>query len=257
MDFGIKDKRVLVTGASQGIGKEIALAFAQEGCLVTIIARKEDELKNVINQMKGKGHDYYVADLMSEGKPTMTAIKLLEQNKRYDIVVHNIGGTLDIKDIFSPVEDWAKVWQLNVGIAIEMNRFLVPPMQEQKWGRIIHISSISAESLRGAGPYGAAKAYVNAYVKVLGRALAPDGIVVSALMPGSIYAPHGPWDENSDKNKHDKEAFYKKRADFLRHHHAIGRLGLAKEIAPFAVFMASQQVTFAQGSIINIDGGTM
>ena len=76
-------------------------------------------------------------------------------------------------------------------------------------------------------------------------------------MAGSFYSKGGAWDENSEKNSNDKEAFYKKRADFLRHHHAVERFGTPEEISPFALFMASQYVTFAQGSLINIDGGTM
>jgi NAD(P)-dependent dehydrogenase (short-subunit alcohol dehydrogenase family) len=76
-------------------------------------------------------------------------------------------------------------------------------------------------------------------------------------MPGAIYAPGGHWDENSPHNRKDQEAFFRKRADFLRHHHAVGRLGLPEEIAPFAVFMASQQAAFAQASLVPVDGGTM
>jgi len=258
MDLGIKDKRVLVTGASQGIGRAIALAFAKEECKVSVVSRRKEQLEKVVEEMGGleKGHDYYVANLMDPGNPTRVAKDLLERNFGCDIVVHNVGGTLEVRDIISPVEDWEKVWMYNAGIPIEMNRILIPPMKEQKWGRIIHISSISAVGLRGCGPYGAAKAYLNAYTNVLGKAVAKDGIVVSAIMPGSIYAPLGPWDENSEKNKNDKAAFYKKKDDFLWHHQAIGRLGEAEEIAPFAVFLASNQASFATGAIVPVDGGT-
>jgi len=258
MDLGIKDKRVLITGASQGIGRSIAIEFAKEGCKVSIVARREKELKELVEEIGGKerGHSYIAADLMKKDMPS-TVVRDFSNEGNFDIVVHNVGGTLGIKDPLSSVEDWNQVWQLNVGIAIEMNALVIPPMQIQKWGRVIHISSISAEALRGSAAYGAAKAYVNAYTKVLGRAVAQDGIVVSALMPGSVYAKNGPWDEDSELNSKDKDAFFKKRADFLRHHHAINRLGKAEEIAPFAVFMASKLVTFAPTSIIPIDGGTM
>jgi len=259
MNLGIKGKKVLITGASQGIGKKIAFAFAKEGCKVSIIARREKKLKRVVEQMGGRkrGHDYFSIDLMEKRAPEKAVQELTKKNGYYDIVVHNVGGTLNVKDPLSPAEDWFKVVHFNVGISMEINRLLVPYMQKQKWGRIINISSISGVALRGSAPYGAAKAYFNAYTKVLGRALAKDGIVVSALMPGAINAPGGPWDENSPHNKKDQEAFFRKRSDFLRHHHAIGRLGTAEEIAPFAVFMASEQVSFASTSLIPIDGGTM
>ena len=259
MDLGIAGKRALVTGASQGIGRTMAFAFANEGCRVALIARRDSELKDVVDEIGGraKGHDYYPVDLMKEHASVFAVQALMARGGDFDIVIHNVGGTLNVKDSLAPSEDWAKVWRFNVGIAIDINGVVIPRMQKKKWGRIVHISSISGENLRGAGPYGAAKAYLNAYTRVLGRAFAPDGIVISALMPGAIYAPGGHWDENSSINAKDTEAFLRKRADFLRHHHAIERLGKADEIAPFAVFMASEQVTFATTSVIPIDGGTM
>lgn len=257
MDLGIAGKRVLITGASQGIGKAIALEFARENCRVSIISRSQDKLTEVLGELNhiSPGHSIYSIDLMEPGAPTK-AVKELTQSEPFDIVVHNLGGTLEVKDILSPAEEWQKVWQHNVGISIEMNKLLIPPMQERKWGRIINISSISAENLRGSAPYGAAKAYLNAYTKVLAKGVAKDGVVVSAIMPGAVFGEGGHWDENSGINKKDPEAFQRKKSDFLRHHHAIGRLGTAAEIAPFAVFLASKYATFAQGALINVDGGT-
>ena len=258
MDLGIKGRRVLITGASQGIGRAIALEFAKEGCKVAVIARREEKLRELIEEIGGKekGHAFLAAGLMKKAEPAR-AVKELAKGGNFDIAVHNLGGTLGIKDPLAPVEDWNKVWQLNVGIAIEMNALLIPPMRAQRWGRIIHISSNSAEFLRGSPAYGAAKAYLNAYTRVLGRAVAKDGIVASALMPGAISSKGQDLGEESGLNLKAMEAFLKNREEFLRHQQAIGRLGTPEEIAPFAVFMASKHVTFAQASIIPVDGGTM
>jgi len=252
MDLGIRDKRVLITGASQGIGHACALAFAAEACRVTIIARRNDTLQAVVEEMGGTaaGHEYLATDLMGRNAGTEAAVNLLRSGDPFDIVVHNVGGTLELKDPLAPAEMWNRVWHYNVGIAIDMNAELVPPMIERQWGRVIHISSISAESMRGSAPYGAAKAYLNAYVKGLGRAVAPSGVVVSAVMPGAIWSEGGHWDR-ARKERPGIEA------DFLRHHHAIGRLGTAEEIAPTVLFMASKHVTFAPAAIVPLDGGTM
>lgn len=254
MDLGIKNKKVLITGASQGIGKEIALAFAKEGCKVSIMARRKKELEKVVEEMggQGQGHDYCVTDLMKLGAPTKAIKYFFNKNKNYDIAIHNLGGTLEVRDPLSVVEDYAKVWNFNVGVAIEMNNLLIPKMQEQKWGRIIHISSLTAEHVRGCAAYGPAKAYLNAYTKILGKKFAKDGIVISALMPCSIYAEGGHWDPESEENIKNKESFFKKRDDFLKHYQPRGKLGEANEIAPFALFMASKYVTLASASIIPI-----
>lgn len=252
MELGIRGLKVLITGASQGIGRACAHAFAAEGCCVTVMARRESLLRVVVDEMGGPQaqHRYLAVDLMRDGAAIEAAERLIQAQGRFDIVVHNVGGTLDLKDPLAPAHAWRNVWQFNVGIAIDMNAKLVPPMLTQKWGRIVHISSISAESVRGSAPYAAAKAYLNAYVKGLGRALAPSGVVVSAIMPGALWSAGGHWDRVR-KERPEIEG------DFLRHHHAIGRLGTAEEIAPAVLFMASKHVTFAPSAIVPIDGGTM
>jgi len=259
MDLGIKDKRVLVTGASQGIGKQIALAFAREGCRVAVIARREPELRKVIDEMGGinAGHAHKAGDLMQEGVPVALVKKLIEEGGDIDIVVHNVGGPMKTSEPLGPSEVWHKVWHFNIGIAIDINALLIPKMQERRWGRVIHVSSVAGQDLRGSAQYAASKAYLNAYSVVLGRAVAPTGVVVSALMPGAVYAERGHWDEKTYQDKEAKDNFLRKRSDFLRHHHAIGRLGTAEEIAPFALFMASEQASFAAGSLIPVNGGTM
>ncbi len=252
MDLGISGKRVLVTGATQGLGRAIAIDFAREGCHVAVVARRTDKLRELVENLEGgeKMHCYYSADLMEDGAPSSAVKGLTRNNRHFDIVVHNVGGTLQVRDPLSSMEEWYRVWRYNVGIAIEINSIVIPPMQRQRWGRIIHISSISAESLRGSGPYASAKAYMSAYSKILGRSFAADGIVISALLPGAFISDSGHWDNIRKNNPEIMK-------DFLRHHHAIGRLGTPEEISPFALFMASKWATFATGSLIPVDGGTM
>lgn len=243
---------MLVTGASQGLGREIALAFANEGATVAIIGRRADKLAEVVDEMGGaaRGHLSYAADLMEPGVPAKAVRELTEATAAFEIVVHNVGGTLGVKDPLSPSDEWQRVWRFNVGIAIDINALVIPPMQAKKWGRVIHISSVSGVDIRGSGPYAASKAYLNAYTKSLGRSIASTGVVVSALMPGALMADGTHWDKVTKTNPGMV-------SDFLRHHQAIGRFGRPDEIAAFTLFMASEQVTFSTAAVIPIDGGNM
>ena len=253
MDLGIKNKRVLVTGASQGVGKAMALAFAGEGCKVSIISRKEEESKKVIEEMGGseQWHDYYVADLMEPGAPTRAVEELLRRNGNYDIVINNLGGTLEVRDPLSSIEDYTKVWKFNAGVAIEINNLLIPKMKEKGWGRIIHISSLAGNHVRGCAAYGPAKAYLNAYTKMIGKKFAKDGIVISALLPCSVYAKGGHWDEETYEGE-EKEAFLKKKADFMKHYCPRKKFGVVEEITGFALFMASEQASLGSSCLIPI-----
>jgi 3-oxoacyl-[acyl-carrier protein] reductase len=253
MDLGIKGKRVLIIGVGSGIGKSIALAFAGEGAVVTAISRDEQNLKKLISEMKGgksSGHSYLATELLSEGNPRKTAIKLIKDHKRFDIVVHNIGHHLGIREPLAPVKDWQLIWQLNAGIGIEMNEILIPPMIEQGWGRVIHLSSISAIILRGSPQYCTSKAYLNAYITTVGRYLADKGVVMASVMPGAVEFKGGYWDEIKKSNPG-------KYYGFLKEHQAIGRMGTPEEIASFVVFVGSVHSSFATGTNIPVDGGNM
>ncbi len=256
MDLGLKNKTAIITGASQGIGLEIAKSLAAEGVRCILISRNSDALQSAVKSLSGYGHEYHSLDLMLPGLTESTMSKILEVQK-IDICIHNLGGTLGVKSSTADIKDWFDVLMFNVGIAIRINNLLIPKMIEANYGRIVHISSISGESLRGSAPYAAAKAFLNAYIKVLARENAKNNIVISGVLPGAVYSEGGHWDENSPHNAIDKDAFYKKKEDFLRHHHAIGRLGLASEISPWALFLSSEQASFAIGTLIPIDGGTM
>jgi 3-oxoacyl-[acyl-carrier protein] reductase len=181
---------------------------------------------------------------------TSFARKLIEERGVFDVIIHNVGGSLVSRNALGTIEEWEYAWRFNAGIAIALNNVLLPLMIEKKWGRVIHISSISAQMLRGNPLYAAAKAFLNAYVTTVGRTIASTGVVMSAVMPGAVAFPGSYWDEYThiDPARCD---------DFLRHHQAAGRFGTTREIADVVLFMASEQASFMQSAVVPVDGANM
>lgn len=257
MNLGLKNKRVVITGASRGLGREIAKEFFNEGSLITLIARDEKNLQSLIKDFGGerKKHNYIVADLREKNKPLNVAKEIIKKNKKIDIVIHNVGGSLGTTDIFSNLDNWFDNWMFNVGIAIELNNFFGPHMIKNKWGRIIHISSSNAltggTTSDGEAPapaYSCAKSYLNMYSKILGREMAKHNVVVSSIMPGVLKSEGKYWDRLSKNNPEIVKRY-------LKNHHAINRFGKFEEIAPFVLMLASKYATFASAANINVDGG--
>jgi 3-oxoacyl-[acyl-carrier protein] reductase len=250
LELGLRDRHVLITGASQGIGRATAEAFAKEGARVSILARREEKLREALDGLDGprNKHTYLAVDLAPDGAPERACREVINRQGAVEIVIHNLGGTLGVRDTLSPSSEWQRVWRLNVGIAIDFNRILIPEMKEQKWGRAVHLISTAADDFAGAGPYSAAKAYLKAYVQILGRELAPNGVVVSGVSPGAVKTHDNVWTKKSV----DQPALV---ADFLSKHQSIGRLGEGRELTPFILLLGSDLASFASASIVPVHGG--
>lgn len=250
MNFGIAGRLALVTGAGRGIGRAIAQCLSGEGARVAVVSRTLADLETLVSQMGGKdkGHLAAAIDLVEDGGPS-TLVKILQKDfGQPSIVVHNLGGTLDIKDPFCSIQDWRRVYRFNLEVAVELNSFLVPYMQEQKWGRVVHISSISSMENHGPVTYCAIKAALTAYTRSFGGVVAPDGVVVSAVLPGAVFTEQGYWDFTSRENPEHV-------TKFLTERQRIGRFGKTEEIGNFVTFLCSDLASFNTGSIIPIDGG--
>ena len=250
MDLGIKNKRVLITGGSNGIGEELAYQFAKEGCKVTLIARRENKLKNIIKKIGGKkkGHHFYVADLLPVGNPTKIGDQIFKEIGPHEIIVHSVGGALGVSNPFANYDDWKKVWRFNVGIAIEINNIFVKPLIKRKWGRVIHVSSISAKDGDAKIAYASSKSYLNSYLSGLSKLYADKNIIFSGVMPGPLLIKGKFWQKQLKKNP-------SKVKKYLNKHFSIKRFGNANEICPFILLLSSKQASYAAGTIIPIHGG--
>ena len=251
MDLGLNGKRALVTGAGRGIGQSIARCLAREGARVAVVSRTPSDIDALINELGGTaaGHVGIAMDLMPDGAPPRLVERLKEAGfGPIEVVVHNLGGALEVHDPFCSVEDWRKVWRFNVEVSIELNRLLVPSMQQRGWGRVVHISSISAMENHGPITYCAVKAALTAYARSLGRVLAPDGVVVTAVLPGAVFTAGGYWDLASTKRPDHVKRYLEERM-------ASHRFGDPDEIGTIVTFLCSTQASFCMGSIVPVDGG--
>lgn len=251
MDLGLSGKCALVTGAGRGLGQAIARCLAKEGARVALVARSESDLQALSDEMGGAaaGHHAVAMDLMPDGAPAALMRNLAGHDfADLDIVVHNLGGTLDIKDPFCSLEDWRRVYRFNFEVAVELNTMVVPGMQSRGWGRVVHISSISAMENHGPVTYCAMKAALTAYTRSFGGVVAPDGVVVSAVLPGAVFTDRGYWDTASRENPVHVEKFLTERQ-------RIGRFGRTEEIGNYVTYLCSELASFNTGSIVPVDGG--
>jgi 3-oxoacyl-[acyl-carrier protein] reductase len=251
MDLMISGRRALVTGAGRGIGRAIAECLAREGGHIAAVSRTESDIKSLVKSIGGEAHGHVgiVMDLVPEGAPG----KLLEKLKGadfgpIDIVVHNMGGTLNIADPYCSISDWRRVYRFNFEVGLELNHMIVPDMQRRHWGRVVHVSSISAMENHGPVTYCAVKAALTAYTRSFGGVVAPDGVVVSAILPGAVFTEQGYWDQASKERPDHVQKFLTERQ-------RIGRFGRPEEIGNYVAYLCSELASFNTGSIVPIDGG--
>lgn len=248
MDLGITDRLVLVTGASRGIGRGIAAKLAREGARVVLVARSQDTLEAVRRELTAPENHYVVAvDLMTD-QGVQDLAEVVTKLGNLDIMVHNLGGSAGVREVFASAEDWKKVWQLNVGVCLEINRLFIPPMIERRWGRIVHISTLSTVTYQGAAAYVSAKCALEGYVKCVSREISRHNVILSAVAPGAISLEGRYFDtlEQGDPNALN---------DYFNQHLPIRRFGRAQDVASAVAYLCSEESSYLAGAIVSVDGG--
>jgi 3-oxoacyl-[acyl-carrier protein] reductase len=259
MDLGLKEKVVLVTGASRGIGKAIAAAFAAEGSFVVLNARNPQELAQAVEEIQQHdGHALGIAaDMTNASEVQHLAQQARDHFGTIHVLVNNVGGANKLAP-FEEIsdEDWINTFQLNVLSTVRLIRATVPSMQRQHWGRIINISSES-----GTQPYPmmqhytAAKAAIANLSKSLSKAYAKDGILVNTVSPAltrtslveQIFATQA---KAQGITPQEVEQMFVQGIE-------LGRPGTPEEVASAVVFLASESASFITGANLRVDGGAI
>jgi len=250
MDLGIENKVALITGASKNLGKAICRELAKEGAIIIAVSRDKNALHELISILPGeyKKHFAISLDLLDNSGVDTLLNKLALEKISPDIVVHNLGGSLQIKNPFSLVGNWEQVWRFNLGVAISINNFLIPEMLSKNWGRILHVSTLSTQSNQGYAPYISAKYALEGYVKAVSQTISKNNVVMNAIAPGLIDIEDRYYGKLKKENSPILEEYFTNNLP-------IRRMGSLNEIAILAAFMCSNHSSFMPGSIVRIDGG--
>jgi 3-oxoacyl-[acyl-carrier protein] reductase len=241
-----KDKVVLVTGGSRGIGRAIALLFAREGAIVYInYLKNKDRAEEVLAEAQKLGGTCYLVpgDVKREEDASKIIDGIAEKSGKIDILVNNAGITKDMLLMSMDRGAWDDVMDTNAGSVFNFTRAVAMHMMMEKKGRIINISSFSGErGGKGQSNYAASKAAVNAFTRAVALELAPKGITVNAVSPGMILT--------------DMSSAVRGLAnDTILGKIPMGRYGTPEDVAGLVAFLASDDAAYITGEVIAIDGG--
>jgi len=233
----------LITGASRGIGRAVAVGLAASGCHVLINYRERqqdaEEVLALINQSGGKG-ELCAFDVANPSACDQAIEGVLKAHQRIDILINNAGVRHDGLMVFMKPEQWADVIATNLNSFYNLTRPIVKQMALNRWGRIVSIASTAGQTgVEGQVNYSAAKAGVIGASKSLAREVAKRGVTVNVLAPGFI---------ETDMTK-------ELRREQMLAQIPAGRFGKPEEVAAAAAFLCSESAAYITGAVLNINGG--
>ncbi len=244
MNFDFRNKTIVITGATKGIGKAIANDFIKQGAELILTGTNIDEV-NSLNQNKDKSQrvKYFYLDLLKDDSLN-DFIDILKFYKKIDILVNN-AGINKVNHVFDiNFEDWESIIKVNLSGAFQLCKIIAKMMTEQKQGHIINIASIFGTITRSKrSTYTASKAGLIGLTKTLAVDLAPYDILVNSVSPGFI------------ETELTKKILKEEEIIDLKSKIPLGRLGGTDEISKLVVFLASDLNTYLTGQNIIIDGG--
>ena len=235
----------VVTGASQGIGRETALALAQAGAKVAVAARNEEKLAALVSEIAAADGEAFAVKMdVADAEQVKAGFKqVLEKFGRLDILVNNAAVTRDGLAMRMKKDDWDAVLQTNLTGAHLCIQQALPVMMKARAGRVINIASIVAQmGNSGQANYVAAKAGLIGLTKAIAMEIASRGVTVNAVAPGFIETPM-------------TDVLPEQVKDKLKERIPLGRMGSARDVAAAIVFLASDEAGYITGHVLNVNGG--
>ena len=240
----LKGKVAIITGSTSGMGRDTAYYFAEEGAKVVVVGRREERAKEVVDKIKENGGQaiYVVADMLEPDQIQNVVDKTLEAYGTIDILFNN-AGAVSFKDTLDvSIDEWEWIFKVNVDAYLRMSKLVAPIMKEKGKGAIINTGSVAGTSARCPVAYCSSKHAVNGLTKAMARELGPE-IRVNAILPGAILT------EMLD------EAGGEEGVAGMKEMSPLNRVGVGREIATVAKFLATDDSSFVTGQLLRVDGG--
>ncbi len=243
--FDLNDKIAIVTGASQGIGKKIAIKLSERGAFVCCISRNKKAIDSVSNSIikSGGQSSSYACDISDSDDFKNIAEKIVKKHNKIDILINNAGVTKDALLMRMSNQQWDQVIDTNLKGAFTCIKSVVRYMMKNKYGRIINITSIvGLTGNAGQANYAASKAGLIGMTKSIAKEVASRGVTANCIAPG--------WIKTSMTDTLNEEV----KNQFLSQI-PVGRIGSASDIANTVIFLASEEAGYLTGQTITVDGG--
>ena len=246
--FSLEGKVALVTGASRGIGRAIAIGFAEAGADVAVAARSVDDLETLAKEIDAAGRKALVVptDVTDRESIQATVDKTVAELGGLDILVNNAGGSNFMSPIVSMrPAGWDKIRTLNLDSVFHATQIGAQAMVASGGGSIIQIASVAGiEGAQGLSMYSAAKGGVRLFSQAVAKELAGSNIRVNSIAPGWIDTPLNEWMTSDEGTLKEAEKMI-----------PMGRIGQADEVVGAAIFLASDASSFVTGATLVVDGG--
>jgi len=255
MNLNLNNKNALVCGSTQGIGKATAIALANEGVKVTLVARNRDKLKEVLAELPNKeNHSFIVADFSNPRDLQEKVIKFIDENHGFHILINNTGGPRSGDILNASLEEFDNAFTQHLKCNHVLSQSVVPFMKEVGFGRIVNIISTSVkEPIPGLGVSNTIRGAVGNWSKTLSVELGSFGITVNNVLPGFTETER--LNEIIKIKANTEDTSVEEMTEIMKNYSPAKRFAKPEETANVITFLASEAASYVNGINVPVDGG--